>query len=301
MSSPSGTIPSTTDPGALEADQATAAQGAGHDEQRSPGGWRGALHLVPLFVLGGVCLVLVAMAAHRASFLSPTGTVRYFPGWMSGPLSWLWPASVPTEHALHFLTSGLLGLLFLAYLFVLREARRTSTRWMLGAILAIHVLFLLGPPLQYTDVFNYINYGRMGVVHHLNPYAVLPLHEPHSDPAYPLSNWHYLRSPYGPLFTLLTYALVPLGLAGSLWAIKLIVIGSSLALLALVWRMARLLGRSPQLAVAFVGLNPIVLFWGLGGEHNDFIMMFLVLAALYLLLAPRLRGQASGADPPARG
>jgi hypothetical protein len=69
----------------------------------------------------------------------------------------------------------------------------------------------------------------------------------------------------------------------------------SLGLLALVWRMARLLGRSPQLAVAFVGLNPIVLVWGLGGEHNDFIMMFLVLSAVYLVLAPSLRGAAAAA------
>ncbi len=259
--------------------------------------WLRALHLLPLLVLGGVCLVLVALAAHHASFLSPTGTARHFPGWMSGPLSGLWPGPVPAEHALHLLTSGLLGLLFLAYLLVLREARHTSARWMIGAILAINLLFLLGPPLQDTDVFNYINYGRMGVVHHLNPYAVLPLHEPHSDPAYPLSNWHYLRSPYGPLFTLLTYALVPLGIAASLWVIKLIVIAASLGLLALVWRLARLLGRPPQLAVAFVGLNPIVMFWGLGGLHNDFIMMFLVFAAVYLLLAPRLRGEQAAADP----
>ena len=40
------------------------------------------------------------------------------------------------------------------------------------AVLAIHAVLLLAPPLSYTDVFNYINYGRMGVVHHLNPYGV---------------------------------------------------------------------------------------------------------------------------------
>ena len=87
---------------------------------------------------------------------------------------------------------------------------------------AVQLMFLLSPPLEYTDVFNYINYGRMGVVHHLNPYATLPLDEPHGDPAYAISNWHYLRSPYGQLFTLITYALVPLGVARSLWALKIV-------------------------------------------------------------------------------
>jgi hypothetical protein len=254
------------------------------------------VRVLPLFFVVMLCLLVGALAAHHASFLSPTATPQRFPSWMAGPLAGLWPGAVPGTHALELLTSCVLALLFVAYVLVLREAPRIEARWILAGILAVHLVLLLAPPLQYTDVFNYINYGRMGVVHHLNPYANLPLREPHSDPAYAISNWHYLRSPYGPLFTLLTYALVPLGVAASLWAIKLIVGACSLGLLALVWRLARLLGRSPKLAVAFVGLNPIVLIWGLGGEHNDFIMVFLVLAAVYLLLAPRLRSET--ADPP---
>ena len=55
-------------------------------------------------------------------------------------------------------------------------------------------------------MFNYINYGRMGMQHHLNPYTTIPVLEPHGDPSYALSNWHQLLSPYGPAFTLLTYA-----------------------------------------------------------------------------------------------
>jgi hypothetical protein len=248
------------------------------------------VRVAPLLVVVMVSLSVVAVAAHHASFLSPTATPLRYPSWMAGPLAGLWPGAVPGR-ALGGLVTGALGLLFVAYLLVLREAQRIHPGWILAGIFAVQLTLLLGPPLQYTDVFNYVNYGRMGVVHHLDPYATLPLREPHDDPAYAISNWHYLRSPYGPLFTLLTYALVPLGLAASLWVIKIIVGACSLGLLALVWRLARLLGRSPTLAVAFVGLNPIVLVWGLGGEHNDFIMVLLVLAAIYLLLAPRLRSE----------
>lgn len=239
-----------------------------------------------------VCLAVAALAAHHASFLSPTATSRRFPSWMAGPLGGLWPATVPDMDTLGWMFSGALALLFGAYLLVLLGAPRIHPGWILAAILAVQVVLLLAPPLEYTDVFNYINYGRMGVIHHLDPYSALPLQEPRGDPTYALSNWHYLRSPYGPLFTLLTYALVPLGVAASLWAIKVILAACSLGLLALVWRLARLLGRSPTLAVAFVGLNPIVLIWGIGGEHNDVVMMLLVFAAIHLLLAPRLRGQA---------
>jgi hypothetical protein len=281
VSSSPGTLSSTADGGAL------AARGTREPLQRARRPrlrgqqWMAWLRLGPLLAVVVLCLIVVALAAQNFGWLSPTARPQFYPAWLAGPFSGLSPFSAPAHHALRLWISGVLGLMFLAYLLVLRDARRIDARWLLGAIFAVHLLFLLSPPLQYTDVFNYINYGRMGVVHHLDPYTTLPLREPHSDPAYSISNWHYLRSPYGPLFTLMTYA--------SLWAIKIIVAICSLGLLTLVWRMARLLGRSPKLAVAFVGLNPIVLVWGLGGAHNDFIMVFLVFAALFLLLAPRLR------------
>jgi len=243
----------------------------------------------PLLIVPTLCLVIVALAAHHASFLSPAATPSRYPAWMAGPLAGLWPGAVPGTRALEWLLSATLGLMCVAWVLSVRAAPRLHPGWVLGSILVVHLIFLLAPPLQYTDVFNYINYARMGVVHHLNPYTTLPLAEPHSDATFTISNWHYLRSPYGPLFTLLTYALVPLGVPVSLWAIKLIVGACSLGVLALVWRTARLLGRSPSLAVAFVGLNPIVLVWGLGGEHNDFVMVLLAFAGIYLLLAARVR------------
>ena len=87
-----------------------------------------------------------------------------------------------------------------AYLLSTWSARHVDARWIIGALLAVQVILFLAPPLQYTDVFNYINYARMGVVHHLNPYTTLPFHGPHTDPAYAISNWHHLLTPYGPLF-----------------------------------------------------------------------------------------------------
>ena len=129
----------------------------------------------------------------------------------------------------------------------------------------------------------------MEVVHHLNPYTSIPILEPHDDPSYALSNWHQLLSPYGPLFTMITFAVVPLGVAGSFWALKVILALASLGTLALVWRCARLLDRDPVKAIALVGLNPIVLVWGLGGDHNDFLMVFCIMLGFYLLLLARSR------------
>ena len=66
---------------------------------------------------------------------------------------------------------------------------------------------------------------------------------------------------------------------------------TSLATILLVWKCARLLGRDPRAAVALVGLNPIVLVWGLGGDHNDFLMMFFIMLGFYLLLLARARAR----------
>jgi hypothetical protein len=242
--------------------------------------------IVPLLAIPLLCLLLVAIAAHGPSFLAPTATRHYFPAWMAGPLEDLWPGALPHPQALKWLVSAILGAMFIAYLLGAWSARHVHARWIIGTLLAAQVILFLAPPLQYTDVFNYINYARMGVVHHLNPYTMLPLREPHADPAYAISNWHHLLTPYGPLFTLLTYALVPLGVAVSFWGIKLIIGACMLGLLALVWWGARLIGRAPAAAIAFVGLNPIVLIWGLGADHYDVLMMVLVVAAVLLLMAP---------------
>ena len=68
------------------------------------------------------------------------------------------------------------------------------------------------------------------------------------------------------------------------------------------WKCARLLGRDPVAAIVLVGLNPIVLVWGLGGDHNDFLMVFFIVLGFYLLLRARRdrREPATGARRQAR-
>jgi hypothetical protein len=247
-----------------------------------------------------VCVALIVVAAaDRPSFLSAPTHYGFFPGWMAGPLGGLWPWFTRSPRAIKSLFTGALLVMYVAYLVSLRYVPALRARWAVATVVGVHAVLLLSPPLSLTDVFNYINYGRMGMLHHLNPYTTIPVLEPHSDPSYALSNWHQLLSPYGPAFTLLTYAVVPLGLAGSLWTLKSLVAVASLATILLVWRCARLLGRDPVQAIAFVGLNPIVLVWGLGGDHNDFFTVFFVVLAFYLLLRARAPGISPELDVPA--
>jgi hypothetical protein len=291
-------------------------------------------------VQGNVALALIVLcsglivltAAARPTFLSATTRAEppYFPGWMAGPLGGLAPGLAHLG-SLKALFSGAIVLIYACYLLALRRAGYLRVRTIVASIVVLHIIFLLAPPLALTDVFNYLNYARMEVTHHLNPYTTMPSLEPHNDPAFALSNWHGLLSPYGPLFTIFTFALAPLSLAAFFWSFKLLLLVTDLAILWLVWKSARLLERQPLLArfgparagagragaaragpgragtgssgapeaaaprarvdpvaaLVLVGLNPVVLVWGLGGDHNDFFTIFFVVLGFYLLLKAR--------------
>src|SRR5206468_11630051 len=100
-------------------------------------------------------------------------------------------------------------------------------------------------------------------------------------------------SPYGPLFTVISYPLALMSLASAYWTLKIGTVLASLAFIALVWKCARLLGRDPRFAVLFVAANPIYLMYAVAGFHNDFFMLIPSTAAIALLLARRER--AAGA------
>lgn len=240
--------------------------------------------------------VIVFGAADRPSFLSAPSHAGFFPRWLAGPLGGLWPSFTRSPSVLKSLFTGALVVMYVAYLVGLKHVPRLRARWAIATVLLAHAIFLIAPPLALTDIFNYINYGRMGVLDHLNPYTTIPALEPHTNPSFDLSNWHNLLSPYGPTFTLITYAAVPLGIAGSLWSLKCLMVLASLATLTLVWRCAQLLGRDPVRAIVLVGLNPIVLMWGLGGVHNDFLTVFCVVLGFYLLLRGGLDGVLPARD-----
>ncbi len=253
---------------------------------------------VMLGAIVALSLFIVLITANRPSLLAPTTHTGFYPHWMSGPLGGLLPGLTSNSTTLRFMFTGAIVVMFVAYVWVLRCAPRVPVGWVVAAIVLVHAIFLISPPLALTDMFNYINYGRMEVVHNLNPYTTIPVLEPHNDPSYALSNWHQLLSPYGPLFTLLTFAVVPLGVAASFWVLKGILVAASLTIILLVWKCARLLGREPVGAIVLVGLNPIVLVWGLGAGHNDFLMILFIMVGFYLLLLSHAFDQPPEALPP---
>jgi alpha-1,6-mannosyltransferase len=228
------------------------------------------------------CVARVAIAATAdPTFLVPSGRRTGFPRWMRGPLDGLGgPATLHT-----FLV--LIAVMVVAWLVLLACARWVPVWLIATGVVAATLICAVAPPLLSTDVFNYIAYGVMGT-HGVDPY----LHGPVvllGQPVYGYTGhlWKDVPSAYGPLFTLLSYALAPLGVAGAFWALKALSAAAALGTAAFVWAAARRLERSPAAALVLVALNPLVLVYAVGGAHNDLLMELPLAAAVYFVVAKR--------------
>lgn len=237
---------------------------------------------IGIAVLAVASAVIVAGAQRDAHTLVPAAELRY-PGWLHGPLSGFQVELGRTGLA------WLLVAMCAGYALVLLGAGSLRTPVAVGAIVALHALFMLAPPLLSSDVFGYVDLARLGTLHDINPFS------PSSTPVPPDEVWLYRRwgtdlpSPYGPVFVLFSYLLVPLGIAGALWGFKVLVALGSLTVVWLVWRCAAALGSDPLKAAVFVGLNPLLLLFAVGGAHNDFFALIAVVGALSLVTARRER------------
>jgi hypothetical protein len=232
-------------------------------------------------------LVTVAFATGRQSTLVPSSYLAY-PRWESGPLHGITRFLPAGYLPLSIGFSVVVLMMLAAYAVVLTAIRTLSMRTIVLCIVALHAIVLMSPPQQLTDVFNYLGYARLGGLHGLNPYTHV-IHAEIHDPVYRFTSWRNLPSPYGPLFTAITYPLAFLSVPLSYWFVKVGTMLASLALIAIVWQCARQLGRDPRFAVAFVALNPIYVMYAMAGFHNDFFMLVPMIGSISLLLAGRDR------------
>jgi len=261
---------------AVEESPAWAAE-PGTDSHRSrvglPAGGAGGA-LLAWSALGGLlaCAAAVAIgAAGGTPFLVPTRGPT--PAWVVGPLAGLGPVLRPVGF------SALLLAMSACYLVVLPLTERIGRTVLVAALVAVHVIAALAPPIVTPDVFSYLAYARVGAVHGLSPYTSAPSVLT-GDPVLSFVAFRDLPSPYGPLWTLVSYPLGWIGLPAGVWILKGLTAAAGLGCAALVADIARRLGRSPDAAAALVGLNPVVVLYAVGGAHNDLFVMLLVLAGV---------------------
>ena len=237
--------------------------------------------------LGALCVVYALIAALPAAPGSQVvlATDGGSPGWLLGPLRPFGLDAADGDAAGPLLYAALWVALVL-YAVVVWRAGELSRRTIAVAIVALHALFLLAPPLLSQDVFSYIAYARLGAEHGLDPYTHAPLDIP-GDAVFAFAGSKSAVSVYGPLFTLPTYALASLGVPGAYWVLKVVAVLASLGVVALVWRSAERLGRDPRAPAVLVGLSPLVLAHVVSAAHNEALVMLLVMAGVYAFVAAR--------------
>lgn len=175
---------------------------------------------------------------------------------------------------------------------------RLGPRWTWRLSVPVVVVVAVAMPAGLsTDVFAYLGYARLAVVHGLNPHLHTQVELARlGDPTAAYLSWP-IASPYGPLWTLISMVVVwatPTGsVLGAVIVLKLIA-GAAVLVAAAATR-AIVRGFAPDRADATfvaVAMNPLLLVEGPGSGHNDVVMVALLMAGFAMLARGRPRWAA---------
>jgi len=145
------------------------------------------------------------------------------------------------------------------------------------------VPLLLAPPLFSRDVYTYAAQGEM-VGHHINPYSYGP-NVLGATPFNELADsvWSGTESPYGPTFLAVDGTADQASghqILADLVLLRLLEVAGIALMVAATPTLARSLKRDPAHAVLLGAGSPLVLLSLLAGDHNDALMVGLLVAGL---------------------
>ncbi|GER90974.1 hypothetical protein KDW_51360 [Dictyobacter vulcani] len=208
-----------------------------------------------------------------------------------------------------YLTGNMEILLLMAVAFVMYTlaayflARRAQPeqmpalrRWMwIGAIVA-GLIFLLTPGMASRDLFVYADYGNLVGAHGANPYFTTPSQVAHDDLLTRIDGWNTAPSAYGPVWVYLAGALSLIfgnHLLAYFYIYRFLGLACHLLNALLIGLILSKTGRSERtvtVGMFLYALNPLMLFEGPLGAHNDVFMSTLLLYGFFLCLRADQRG-----------
>jgi hypothetical protein len=188
-----------------------------------------------------------------------------------------------------------LGLLFGLYLWAIRLAtprgageRVSLIRLVFTTSALFATILIFSYPLTAIDLFIYAIRSRGWALYGLNPLATAPAALPANDPWLGLAaEWGDAPSPYGPAWEILSLATFYLSGGDFLLHLFALKIIAALAYLGCVWLVYQILrqllpiwAEAGTLAFAW---NPLVLLESVQNAHNDIVMVFFMLAAIWVM------------------
>ncbi len=182
--------------------------------------------------------------------------------------------------------------LFIFYFLILRRVHTKNiskkTIWFL--IIATTVILTFSYNAFSYDLFNYIFDAKIVTYYNQNPYVHRALDFP-GDPMLTFMHWTHRFFPYGPTWLGLTVPLSFLGFQFFLPTFFLFKIMISMTFLGTTFFIGKILEKSSAkdelFGIAFFALNPLVVIESLVSAHNDIVMIFFAICAVYLLLSKK--------------
>lgn len=154
----------------------------------------------------------------------------------------------------------------------------------LGGVVVAGAFFAVVPPQESMDMYAYGYFGHLITAYSHNPYTVSP-DACSQDPYLRLARTpRPIQSPYGPGWTAISTAI--LSITGDHTGATIIIFRAIAicALLGSIMLLRQLLGTGLQTmkAITLFAWNPLVLFEVINNGHNDIVLVFLLLCAIFL-------------------
>ncbi len=194
--------------------------------------------------------------------------------------AFLWPAV------------GVLIWLFLQTYVLVSQGHTESLSWLVGCAALFALIAMLVRPFDSRDLYNYVNVGWRQYGYGLNPYTSVSADIAgwQHDPMF-LPYWAYTPNPYSFLFATIAHwacALSGGSLARALLVFKSINVLAWAGTAALIGASAQAGGvRRVELALFAFLWNPLIVLTQLVDGHNDILMAFFVMLAMYAALSER--------------
>lgn len=255
-------------------------------------------HALAGFVGGGLVLLGGSLPSSPFTEKVPPHTPAYTPPWFFGGTQSPWPTPIEGLHtppgtsfyvALVTFYGGMVLLMgsWIRLARLVREHPDLPLRLLalVTVLWAMPVLF--AEPLLSKDVYSYVAQGEM-VSYHISPYKFGPEILGMGANSYTILSdklWWYAVSPYGPGFLALggvIQQVVGHSELGALVLWRLVAVVGVALIAVFIPRLARSVGRPAAPAYVFAVMNPIVIIHLIGGDHNDAIMLGLLVAGLAL-------------------
>jgi hypothetical protein len=200
---------------------------------------------------------------------------------------------------------ALFGLYIWAFLQLRPPPKRPniSRRVVFGGAAGFALILIFSYPLTAIDLFIYSIRSRSWALYGLPPLSTPPDALPPADPWLGLAGeWVDAASPYGPLWEWLSLAAFYISRTDFLAHLFLLKLIGAAAYLGCAWLIFQTLQRlRPSWALAGTlafAWNPLILFESVQNAHNDILLAFFLLAAIWML--SRQLHPPSGAAPTGR-